>query len=382
MFNLIGRLLRRNKKSFMNERGASTVEWVGIAAVTVAVVGSIILALHGGAGAQLADAVSSVMADMAISFDGGGGAGPHVGSPGTGSADSGASAYGSPGAGYPNTGISPYGSSDAGHSDMGVSPYGSPGAGHSDTGVSPYDASGAFGPPTDAFATSIVPSYLVDASAPPWWYVEPGDAVSTIIRKGWQLVPGVIAWREGFDIRFFTDPRSGLPHTAVTGARAGEPVTGNRLLDFIHGIPKGRNYLRNNPDVAKLYSPGAAAKESLKGFNGALTVGLPIIENLYAYSWGEKRDIGITSADFLASTSVDISIGAGMAVLSSMAAAAVVGTLGFPVIVGTVVGITASIILDRLLKTQAGKRVVGSIKDTVKEGYDLMWNGTVGKFFK
>jgi len=97
MLNFISRLPGRNKKSFVNERGASTVEWVGIAAVTVAVVGSIILALHGGAGAQLADAVSSIMSQIAFSFDGTGSTGGSLpgGAPGTGHAGTGQPPYGS-----------------------------------------------------------------------------------------------------------------------------------------------------------------------------------------------------------------------------------------------------------------------------------------------
>lgn len=130
MLNLVGRLLGRNKKSSVNERGASTVEWVGIAAVTVAIIGSIILALQGGAGAQLADAVSSVMSQIAFSFDGTGSAGGSLpgGVPGTGHADTDRPPYGSddvlaPVVGVPQAVAASFGEG----SDTGIGGLGAPG---------------------------------------------------------------------------------------------------------------------------------------------------------------------------------------------------------------------------------------------------------------
>lgn len=83
MANKLKQLLEKAKWWRAGERGASTIEYVAIAAVSAAIVGAVLLAMQGGGGARLSSAVSSAMQRIAISFEPGGGSTsvPSIGQP-------------------------------------------------------------------------------------------------------------------------------------------------------------------------------------------------------------------------------------------------------------------------------------------------------------
>ncbi len=105
MANRLKRLWERANRRRADERGVTTVEYVGMAAVAVAIVGSIIFALSTGGGAEIGRAFGDIIDRTIAGFEGGGGpsgpssgggGGPSVGGPGSGTADTGIPEAGRP----------------------------------------------------------------------------------------------------------------------------------------------------------------------------------------------------------------------------------------------------------------------------------------------
>jgi hypothetical protein len=308
---MIGRWIKRSGKNLRHlgdERGISTLDWIGLTAVVLTLLTAIIFYGQTAGGRQLGAAMASGLRCQTRAWDHGGRC-------------SGGGSY-RYGEGYTPSGFSDSGSFSGG---SGLS---------SGSGASGGGGGGAAG------GTS--------SSQRPWYVERAGE-----IKGAGDTLQHWRAARGGFEI-----VRQG-PDTIVRGSRGL-----NRLVD----LPPGK-YRADNIRVAKYYSPKAAFKSAFTKSNFLTTLVIEGGKNLYDYTFGEHKDKGVLSTDFAASTGVDVGTGILTTAASGAIAVGVLGATApaWVIVGGTVaVGVGIGYLLNKTGITDALKRGTKNLLDRGK----------------
>jgi WXG100 family type VII secretion target len=190
----------------------------------------------------------------------------------------------------------------------------------------------------------------------------PSAAFSGMAAKlGWQLFKDRNAWRALFQgVRFVKDEKGMWRLVGSAAAKRALGVSPNltrfgqaaiaknlkhfSVIENLKHVKIGKGPFA--PQAAKLWqsisttAPLTPAAGFLKQFKGAAGLGsaLTLASNIYEFGWGESKDTGLLSRQFLTATTADVSAGIGI-----VAASTAIGTLipvpGLGTAAGLVVGL-------------------------------------------
>jgi hypothetical protein len=238
---------------------------------------------------------------------------------------------------------------------------------------------------------------------------QPGDPYSEsdflkaqALKTAWQLYQDRLAWRGFFGgVRFqavrnpgtgvtmfgrqlggtvkewrIFGPRAALQSMGLPGSlRRIGGMTVNARVDALSKLKLAGELFRNGPSAnlagrlttAAPLMPAASFKTRIKGPAGiatAVTLGLDI----YEYGWGENSDKGLTSREFVTSTTADVTAGLGIVAVST-AIGTCIPIPGVGTAVGFVVGVGLQYVYDRWLKDK-WRDAVDAAGQAIQEGWN------------
>ncbi|MCJ8011817.1 hypothetical protein MUG84_08685 [Paenibacillus sp. KQZ6P-2] len=209
-------------------------------------------------------------------------------------------------------------------------------------------------------------------------------------KRAWDLfekgVIGLYSWQKGFKFTvngkyvhvYGSRNASGFWNKAYRNWRTREGLTGTR-------------YRLDNPKVAKYLSPKAMAlselnknynilksgawKKALKG-GGVLGAALTVGGSVYNYGWGEYKNHGLASTEFVSDLAVESTVMIGTTAVSSaagIAAGAAAGAMFGSVVpgLGTAIGFAVGVGIGVVMSTSWGKSVKDWTKDKVNKGIEF-----------